>query len=114
MDSEALRIAYGRERPQSRLGEESLHSTVSKALSFARERESSESLLGQEQSRRTISEASRRFPLQPHRSISDALRLARERLGEEESLAEQDGYYGLARFPSNLHADLPVYKIIHR
>jgi len=55
-----------------------------------------------------------------HRTISQALRIAREReesetlLGDEETF-EPESYLTRAHsFHDNPHADLPVYKNIHR
>lgn len=55
-----------------------------------------------------------------HRTISEALRVAREREEQETLLGDEENYEPDSRltrahsFHDNPHADLPVYKTIHR
>jgi hypothetical protein len=55
-----------------------------------------------------------------HRTISQALRIAREReeqetlLGDEENIAPDSTLTRAHSYHENPHADLPVYKTIHR
>lgn len=55
-----------------------------------------------------------------HRTISQALRIAREReeqetlLGDEENIEPDSTLTRAHSFHDNPHADLPVYKSIHR
>lgn len=55
-----------------------------------------------------------------HRTISQALRVAREReeqetlLGDEENIEPDSTLTRVHSYHENPHADLPVYKTIHR
>lgn len=55
-----------------------------------------------------------------HRSISEALRIAREReeqetlMGDDENIEPESCLTRAHSFHDNPHADLPVYKTIHR